>query len=83
MVAQAFFFNAINFTYALVLTDFYQIPANGIGWYLLPFAAGNFLGPLLLGRFFDTIGRRIMIFVTFGLSGILLAFSVTCSRLAC
>ena len=75
MVAQAFFFNAINFTYALVLTDFYKIPANGIGWYLLPFAAGNFLGPLLLGRFFDTIGRRIMIFVTFGLSGILLAFS--------
>ena len=75
MVAQAFFFNAINFTYALVLTDFYKIPSNGVGWYLLPFAAGNFLGPLLLGRFFDTIGRRIMIFVTFGMSGVLLAIS--------
>ena len=75
MVAQAFFFNAINFTYALVLTDFYKIPSNGVGWYLLPFAAGNFLGPLLLGRFFDTIGRRIMVFVTFGMSGVLLAIS--------
>src|SRR5262249_16252418 len=45
MAAQAFFYNAIFFTYALVLTDFYAIPADHIGWYLLPFAAGNFLGP--------------------------------------
>ena len=48
MVAQAFFYNAIFFTYALVLTDFYGIAASEVGWYLLPFAAGNFLGPLLL-----------------------------------
>ncbi|MDB5625348.1 MAG: major facilitator superfamily 1 [Tardiphaga sp.] len=75
MVAQAFFYNAIFFTYALVLTEFYGIPSNGIGWYLLPFAAGNFLGPLLLGRLFDTVGRRIMILVTFGASGTLLAIS--------
>lgn len=75
MVAQAFFYNAIFFTYALVLTQFYGIPSNGIGWYLLPFAAGNFLGPLLLGRLFDTLGRRIMIAVTFGVSGVLLAIS--------
>lgn len=75
MVAQAFFYNAIFFTYALVLTQFYGIPASGIGWYLLPFALGNFLGPLLLGRLFDTIGRRIMILVTFGVSGVLLAIS--------
>ena len=75
MVAQAFFFNAINFTFALVLTDFYGISSDGIGWYLLPFAAGNFLGPLLLGRLFDTVGRRIMIFVTYGLSGVLLTIS--------
>ena len=58
MIAQAFFYNAIFFTYALVLTDFFGIPANQVGWYLLPFAAGNFLGPLLLGRLFDTLGRR-------------------------
>ena len=58
MAAQAFFYNAIFFTYALVLTDFYGVGADQVGWYLLPFALGNFLGPLLLGRLFDTIGRR-------------------------
>ena len=75
MTAQAFFYNAIFFTFALVLTDFYAIPANRIGWYILPFAAGNFLGPLLLGRLFDTLGRRAMITFTYGASGILLALS--------
>jgi MFS family permease len=73
MAAQAFFYNAIFFTYALILTDFYAVPAEGVGWYLLPFAAGNFLGPLLLGRLFDTIGRKIMITVTYAVSGLLLA----------
>ncbi len=75
MIAQAFFYNAIFFTFALVLTDFYGIPADRIGWYILPFAAGNFLGPLLLGRLFDTLGRRAMITLTYGVSGILLALS--------
>jgi MFS family permease len=73
MAAQAFFYNAIFFTYALVLTDFYGIRADHIGWYLLPFAAGNFLGPVLLGRLFDTVGRRTMIAATYALSGLLLA----------
>jgi MFS family permease len=73
MAAQAFFYNAIFFTYALILTDFYGVPAAGVGWYLLPFAAGNFLGPLLLGRFFDTIGRKTMIAATYAISGLLLA----------
>ena len=75
MTAQAFFYNAIFFTFALVLTDFYGIAANQIGWYILPFAAGNFFGPLLLGRLFDTLGRRAMITLTYGVSGILLALS--------
>jgi MFS family permease len=75
MVAQAFFYNAIFFTYALVLTEFYGIASDQIGWYILPFAAGNFLGPLLLGRLFDTIGRRVMIAFTYAVSGILLALS--------
>src|SRR5437667_2540315 len=75
MASQAFFYNAIFFTFALVLTDFFGIPANHVGWYILPFAAGNFLGPLLLGRLFDTLGRRMMITVTYGVSGILLALS--------
>jgi MFS family permease len=73
MVAQAFFYNAIFFTYALVLTDFFGTPANAVGWYILPFAVGNVLGPLLLGRLFDTVGRKIMIASTYALSGILLA----------
>jgi MFS family permease len=73
MVAQAFFYNAIFFTYALILTDFYGVPAAGVGWYLLPFALGNVLGPLLLGRLFDTVGRKIMISSTYALAGILLA----------
>ncbi|WP_375412090.1 MFS transporter [uncultured Bradyrhizobium sp.] len=75
MTAQAFFYNAIFFTYALVLTDFFGIASNQVGWYLLPFAAGNFLGPLLLGRLFDTLGRRTMITLTYGVSGVLLALS--------
>jgi MFS family permease len=73
MAAQAFFYNAIFFTYALILTNFYDIPADRVGWYLLPFAAGNVLGPILLGRFFDTIGRKAMIAFTYAASGALLA----------
>ena len=72
MTAQAFFYNAIFFTYALVLTKFYQVSADGVGWYILPFAAGNFLGPVVLGRLFDTLGRRRMISLTYALSGLLL-----------
>jgi MFS family permease len=75
MSAQAFFYNAIFFTYALVLTDFYGIPSSQVGWYILPFAAGNFLGPLLLGPLFDVIGRRPMIAFTYIVSGVLLAGS--------
>jgi len=75
MAAQAFFYNAIFFTFALVLTDFFGIAASDVGWYILPFAAGNFLGPLLLGRLFDTMGRRTMIAFTYGVSGVLLALS--------
>ena len=75
MASQAFFYNAIFFTFALVLTDFFGIAASHVGWYILPFAAGNFLGPLLLGRLFDSLGRRTMITFTYGVSGVLLAIS--------
>jgi len=75
MAAQAFFYNAIFFTYALVLTEFYGIAANDVGWYILPFALGNVLGPIVLGRLFDTIGRRPMIAFTYATSGILLALT--------
>jgi MFS family permease len=75
LTAQAFFYNAIFFTYALVLTDFYGVPSAQVGWYILPFALGNFCGPLLLGRLFDVLGRRIMISATYLMSGVLLVVS--------
>jgi len=72
MTSQAFFYNAIFFTYALVLGTFYGIAPDQVGLYILPFAIGNFLGPLLLGRLFDSVGRRPMIAFTYAMSGILL-----------
>jgi MFS family permease len=75
MVSQAFFYNAIFFTYALVLTRFYAIDASRVGLYIFPFAAGNVLGPLLLGPLFDRLGRRVMITATYGLSGLGLALT--------
>ncbi len=75
MASQAFFYNAIFFTYALVLTNFYSVPAQDAGWYILPFALANVLGPIVLGRLFDVIGRKPMIAATYAISGILLALS--------
>jgi MFS family permease len=72
MGAQAFCYNAIFFTYALILTRFYNVPAANVGWFMLPFALGNFLGPMVLGHFFDSIGRKIMISATYALSGVLM-----------
>jgi MFS family permease len=75
LATQAFCYNAVFFTYGLVLTKFYQIPSQDLGWFLLPFAIGNLAGPLLLGRLFDTIGRKPMIAATYALSGVLLALT--------
>jgi MFS family permease len=75
MTAQAFLYNAIFFTYALVLTKFFNTPPQETGLYILPFAFGNFLGPVILGRFFDTIGRKQMITFTYAFSGVLLAIT--------
>jgi MFS family permease len=73
MAAQAFFYNAIFFTYALVLARFYGVADQDVGYYIFPIALGNFLGPLVLGRLFDSAGRRVMIALTYALSGIGLA----------
>jgi MFS family permease len=75
MIAQAFAYNGVFFTYALVLGRFYGVPADSIGLYLLPFAAGNLLGPFVLGPLFDRIGRRFMIAATYTGTGILLAIA--------
>ena len=73
MACQAFFYNALGFTYALVLTKFYGVPSGSVGWYMLPFALGNLCGPLLLGHLFDSVGRRPMIAATYAISGVLMA----------
>ena len=75
MISQAFLYNAVFFTYALILTRFYDVPAGRTGLYLLPFALGNFAGPLVLGHFFDIVGRRQMISATYTISALLLALT--------
>ncbi len=72
MITQSFLYNAIFFTYVLILRDFYDVPIESVGWYIFPFAAGNLLGPLALGPFFDTVGRRKMIAATYCTSALLL-----------
>lgn len=75
MLSQAFFYNSIFFTYALILHRFFGTAPERVGLFLLPFALGNFTGPLVLGRLFDVVGRRAMIVTTYALSGILLVGS--------
>ncbi|ABQ30666.1 MFS transporter [Acidiphilium cryptum] len=72
MTAQAFCYNAIFFTYAIVLTKFYGVPGDRVGMFILPFALGNFAGLLILGRLFDTVGRRTMITATYATAGLLM-----------
>jgi MFS family permease len=75
MASQAFLYNAIFFTYGLILAKFYGVPSEAIGWYIMPFALGNFLGPLLLGPLFDRWGRKPAIAWSYAVSGVLLALT--------
>ena len=75
MITQSFLYNAIFFTYSLVLQNFYDLPVASVPLMFFPFAIGNLLGPLLLGRLFDTWGRRQMIVLTYGVSAVVLALS--------
>lgn len=70
MATQAFCYNAIFFTYALILTQFYAVESRDVGWFMLPFAVGNFLGPFILGPLFDTVGRKAMIATTYAVAGV-------------
>src|SRR3954452_23455361 len=74
-IGQAFLYNAVFFTYALVLGQFYGVKPASVGLYIIPFAIGNFLGPLVLGRLFDSVGRKPMIAGTYILSGALLVIT--------
>ncbi|MFL6351178.1 MAG: MFS transporter [Bryobacteraceae bacterium] len=80
MVGQSFFYNAVFFTYGLVLARFLDVKSEHVSLYILPLALGNFVGPLLLGRFFDSIGRKKMITATYGISGLLLIGSALMFR---
>jgi MFS family permease len=75
MITQSFLYNAIFFTYGLVLECFFHVKATDTAYYFMAFAAGNLLGPLTLGRLFDTVGRRKMISGTYLVSGVLLIIS--------
>ncbi|WP_270886183.1 MFS transporter [Pedococcus sp. 5OH_020] len=75
MITQSFLYNAIFFTYALVLQNFYHLDKSAAAIYFIPFAIGNLAGPLLLGHLFDTIGRRKMIFGTYLIAGLVLLVS--------
>jgi MFS family permease len=80
MITQSFLYNAIFFTYTLVLTTFYGVSAKSAPWYLIAFAVGNLAGPLTIGRLFDTIGRRAMISSTYIISGVMLAVTAVLFR---
>jgi MFS family permease len=75
MITQSFLYNAIFFTYGLVLQYFFHVSTKDTGWYFLAFAAGNLLGPLTLGRLFDTVGRKQMIAGTYIIAGVLLVIT--------
>ena len=70
MITQSFLYNAIFFTYALVLTKFYDVSATSVPLYGLAFAVGNLAGPLILAPLFDSVGRRKMITGTYVMSGV-------------
>ena len=79
MITQSFLYNAIFFTYALVLTKIYGVPSKDTAYYFIFFAVGNLIGPLTIGRLFDTVGRRIMIAGTYILSGSCWPSAPSCS----
>jgi MFS family permease len=72
IASQALFYNGVSFTFPLVLSHEYGVPAERVGAYVVAMAVANLTGPLLLGRFFDTVGRRVMIASCYALAGVIL-----------
>ncbi|MDQ6856770.1 MAG: MFS transporter [Candidatus Dormibacteraeota bacterium] len=60
-VGQAFLYNGVTFDLGTLYATFYNVTSSFVPVFLIVFAAGNLLGPLTLGRLFDTVGRKIMI----------------------
>jgi MFS family permease len=77
MITQSFLYNAIFFTSSLVLEFFFHVKPTNTAYYFFAFAAGNLLGPLTLGRLFDTVGRKKMISGTYITAGVLLIISAS------
>jgi MFS family permease len=71
VVGQAFLYNAVTFDLGTILHTFFAVGSSSVPYFMVIFAVGNFLGPLLLGRLFDTVGRRPMIAGTYLGSAIL------------
>ncbi len=76
MITQAFLYNAVFFNQGLQLTTFFGVAPGDVGLYIIPFAIGNFLGALVLGHFFDAVGRKTMIASCYILSGLLMVLSI-------
>ena len=76
MITQAFLYNAVFFNQGLQLTTFFGVAPGDVGLYIFPFAIGNFLGALVLGHFFDAVGRKAMIAGCYSLSGLLMVLSI-------
>jgi len=72
MTAQAFFYNSVFFSLGLVLLRYYGVAAEDLGYFFIPVAVTNFFGPVALGWFFDSVGRKPMISTTYILSGLVL-----------
>jgi MFS family permease len=64
-VGQAFLYNAVTFDLGTLLSEFFEVSSGKVPLYIALFAASNFLGPLILGRFFDTVGRKPMVSMTY------------------
>lgn len=74
-VGQAFMYNAVTFDLGTILSGFFDVASGTVPYFFAAFALGNFLGPLTLGRLFDTVGRKPMISATYFGSAVLISIT--------
>ena len=76
-IGQAFLYNGVTFNLGTLFHDFYDVASGTVPVFIILFAVGNFLGPLTLGRLFDTVGRKPMIAGTYlGSAGVAAVMAV-------